>query len=168
MLKKQNPHQHFKMTERDVSHFFSSRKNIAIFVAVVITVCFSSWFLINNDKTSNYQIVVPAEKSFKENQDDVSLKEKYQTEVKKIVLDYLEQRKNIAKNDLDNCQTIIKQTAEKIMQLMVPAEFKKFHLELVIAVDKENNYCVDPKVFANPESNVVWDELKLQNVWLSQ
>lgn len=169
MPENQNPHQHFKMTERDVSHIFSSHKKMAIFIAVMITVCFSAFLLVLNDKKEPAnQVIVAEEKSFNENQDDSSIKEKYQTAVKKIVADYLVQRKDFKDKDLLICQTAIKQTVESIMQLVVPAEFKKFHLELVIAMDQENNYCSLKNSFEDKEANLVWDELKLQNTWLSQ
>lgn len=170
MLEKNNPHRHFRMTEKDFEHIFSSGKKMAILIFVALVVCLCVVLLLISEKTNNNNesVVVADEKSFMENQDSINLKEKYQMEVRKIILKYLEQRKELKGNDLSNCQIIVKQTVEQIMQLVVPAEFKKFHLELVIAMDKENNDCLDKDSWESPEVKEFWDEFKQQNLWLDQ
>lgn len=168
MPEKQNPHQHFKMTDTNVSHFFCSPKKMAILIAVAMIVCICALVIFFNDKkTPQQSLVVPEEKSFNENQDNANLNEKYQIEAKKIVSEYLEQRKNFNNENDNTCQNVIKKTAEKVMQLVVPAEFKKFHLELVVALDKENEYCLIKNGFKEPVTNSLWDELKLKNDWLN-
>lgn len=161
-------HKHFKITEKDASHVFSVKKNFLIFVLVMFIIFLSAFILIlNNKKYYKNELIIAEEKSLKENQDTISLKEKYQSEVKKDVLEYLEKRKTFAPDNESFCQETIRTMVEKIMQLVVPTEFKKFHLELVVAMDKESGYCLLENGFTTPEANLIWDELKVQNPWLN-
>lgn len=63
------------------------------------------------------------------------LKKSYKAETKVILANYL----RIAQDETINVESV-KRTKEQLLSLKVPTEFKDMHLNLVLALDKMENY----------------------------
>ncbi len=130
-------HKHFKMSDESSHHIFNHHHKIAIFIAVFVTIILCVIILIQlNLKQENNQQIKQTEQIATE-QKKVELQNNYENEVKTILNNYL----NLRIAEEFDCKSEVSSTVNKILNLVVPVEYKKFHLELVVLLDKENANC---------------------------
>ncbi len=156
---------HFKLTDSDLSHIFKSPIKLAIFIAVFATVILCVVILIQLDlksqnnikRTENFQNKIQSQTSPVKN---------YQTNVKKILDDFLSQRTQEEFKNPKNYKNLASQTLKKILNLTVPADYKEFHLRLVVLLDKEIQNCLKSGSM-NKELEKRWNKLLSEYSWLN-
>ena len=153
------PNKNFKLSDEDPTHIFDSHKKIAIFVAIFITVilCVVILLLVDeNNKKSKNNFVENAQKK-------VELINEYKKEVKQIIKDFLVKRDLDEFKTKEDYQNFISSTLKNVLNLKVSVEFKDFHLNLVILLDKEIQN--DGDLSAELEDE--WNKLLDENSWIN-
>lgn len=147
--KNKNTHKHFKMSD-GVDDFFSSHKKIAVFVAVFITIilCVIVLVVIDNNKNSSSSSLV--------NQKKISANiDEYKQGMKTILGNF---------RGSEITQESINSTLEDILNLRVPIDYKEFHLDAVIYLEKESD--VLNGNIAKDDAIAKWSEIVKKYNWL--
>lgn len=162
-------HRHFKMSDQDVSHIFSSPQKISFFIIIFIIIVACVYFIVKTNKPNNQnQIILPAENQNNDATDSTRLSDTYQEQIKKIIPNYLSKRNSLNSEDAVACSNLIKDTATEVMQLTVPAEFKKLHLQLAVAIDQDNILCANEELNTANDKKNDWQVILNQYTWLQQ
>lgn len=155
-------HSHFRFTESDLSHIFQSPGKIALFVAVFVTTILCTLVLIQMDlqrEEKSVQILSQADQIERDKQ--MVMVENYEKETREILNNYLLQRTKPEFAKPEACQSLFNQTVEQVLNLVVPADYKEFHLQLVILLDKESQDCLE-----GDKLDEEWKELLEEYEWL--
>lgn len=150
---------HFKLTDSDL---FESPTKLAIFIAVFVTVILCTLVLIQldiNNRTTSVEVA-------NQQAEQVDLVEDYKSGMKVVLNNFLLQRTEEEFEIVENYQNLVNQTLEKVLNLRVPADYKEFHLKLVVLLDKEIQNIEDGGL--GKELEVEWNELLSSYTWLSE
>ena len=120
-------HKHFKMSD-EISDFFSSHKKIAVFIAVFITIilCVIVLVIIDNSNKKNFVF----DQKFLDKQIKIESGFAYKKNMELILEDFRSQ---------EISEESINSTLEDVLNLRVPNDYKEFHLDVVIYLEKEND-----------------------------
>ena len=143
-------HQHFKFSDEDVTHVFNSPSKLAIFVGVFVTIIICVVILVTLDLNKKRQ---------SKQEIQVNLVEEYSSQAGEILNTFLVDRKKDEFLENDFCQQTIDSTASQILNLIVPTDYKEFHLKLVILLDQEMKNCEEKDEKILQELDLSWEEL---------
>lgn len=157
-------HNHFKLTDQDLSHIFNTPGKLTLFVAVFVTVILCTLILIQMDlqrEEKSVQILSQADQIKRDNQ--LVMIENYEKETRQILNSYLQKRTEPKFASPETCQSLVNQTITQVLNLIVPVDYKEFHLQLVVLLDKENQACLE-----GDKLDEEWSGLLEKYVWLSE
>ncbi len=140
---KNKQHKHFKFSEDKLSDNFDDHKKVAVWVGVFLILILCAVILIFIDWQEQKQNLNASQEELNKNQNVLAIKENYEKEAKKIIEDYTALRDTQEMLVEHTCLVKVDYTLEKVFALVVPTEYKDFHLALVILLDKEKQACAD-------------------------
>ena len=146
----------------------SKKKIIFIFLTIVLLVV--AVYLIRRSPT--YLIDIPVDKQHLTEQDNNQTADKsidmglltkaYQMEVKVVLNNYLRQTQDESLITVDD----VSRTKNSLLGLKMPAQFKDLHLNLVLAMDKMEDYLIDGDEGKLRESQELIKQAKEEYEWL--
>ena len=158
---KNNSNKNFKMSDKVQSeNIFSSPGKIALVIAIFLTILLCAFLILKYSGSEKNNILINNE-SAKHSQE---LIQKYQKEYKIAIKDFLAVRENpdfVSSSEV--CLDITQQTINKVLNLIVPVNYKELHLQTVILFDKEISKCQN-KNFENLSTE--WNKILENNSWI--
>ncbi len=144
-------------------------KNMKNKEKILIALASFSFFLIVYLVIASKKIEMPTEKIVKEDpviekEDLVQLKSSYQETLKNIFIQLSDETENIGTSTEEiNVNEELLRIKNVMMSLIVPEEYRSFHLSLIILLDKviENNFVLDE------DFQLAIKEIGQQNLWLN-
>lgn len=156
-------HKHFKFTENSLSHVFEDHRKIAVWLGVFLILILCAVILLFVDSKNN--IIKFTKDGDNKTKNVLAIKQNYEKETKKVLGDYIQVRNSEEMLEQEKCQEEINSTFEKILNLIVPAEYKELHLKTVVLLDKESSNCNSYEKIKE-ELSSDWKELFNNYSWL--
>jgi len=149
---------HFKLTNSDL---FESPGKLMIFIAVFVTVILCAVILIQYDLNSKKASpdVVELESS------KTDLIQDYVDQIKIILNEFLTKKNGQEFKTQQSYSVLISQVVVRVMNLTVPVDYKDFHLELVVLLDKEKQNITEDGSMGK-ELETGWNEFLNSHGWL--